>query len=59
MLGKSPSNQSELFRPMMIDYIDNQHELVLLSNKIDWNYFEKEFAPLYLKPYKNKKKRVL
>ncbi len=49
MLGKSPSNQSELFRPMMIDYIDNQHELVLLSNKIDWNYFEKEFAPLYSK----------
>jgi len=23
------------------------HELVLLSNKIDWNYFEKEFAPYY------------
>ena len=49
MLGKSPVNQSELFRPMMLDYIDNHHELVLLANKIDWSYFEKEFAPLYSK----------
>jgi IS5 family transposase len=49
MLGKSPVNQSELFRPMMLDYIDNHHELVLLANKIDWKYFEKEFEPLYSK----------
>jgi len=26
-----------------------KHELVLLSERIDWNYFEKEFAPLYSK----------
>lgn len=32
-------------------YIEDhhEHELVLLSEKIDWNYFEKEFSPLYSK----------
>lgn len=34
---------------MLVDFIDNQHELVLLSEKIDWNYFEEEFFPLYSK----------
>jgi IS5 family transposase len=34
---------------MLVDFIDNKHELVLLSEKIDWNYFEKEFSPLYSK----------
>jgi IS5 family transposase len=27
--------------------IDMQHELALLSNTIDWDYFEREFSPLY------------
>lgn len=44
MLGKK---QSELFRPMLVDFIDSRHELALLSQKIDWDYFEKEFTPLY------------
>lgn len=47
MLGKSPVPQSNLFNPMLRDFINPQHELVLLANKIDWDYFEKEFAPLY------------
>lgn len=34
---------------MLIDFIDNTHELVLLAEKVDWNYFEKEFASLYSK----------
>ena len=45
MLGKNP----KLFRPMLVDFIDDKHELVLLSEKIDWDYFEKEFSPLYSK----------
>ena len=49
MLGKNPEKKPELFRPMLVDFIDNEHELVLLSEKIDWNYFEKEFSPLYSK----------
>ncbi|MDT8414303.1 MAG: transposase, partial [Flavobacteriaceae bacterium] len=47
MLGKSPLPQSELFRPMLVDFIDKSHELFLLSEKIDWDYFENEFEPLY------------
>jgi len=27
--------------------IDNKHELALLADRIDWDYFEKEFSPLY------------
>ena len=32
---------------MLVDFIDMKHELVLLAGKIDWQYFEKEFATLY------------
>jgi IS5 family transposase len=49
MLGKNPKKLQELFRPMLVDFIDDKHELVLLSDKIDWNYFENEFSPLYSK----------
>lgn len=48
MIGKSPQkSQRDLFRPMLEDFIDMHHELVLLGNKIDWSYFEKEFTPYY------------
>jgi IS5 family transposase len=48
MKGKSPiKSQREFFRPLLEDFIDMRHELVLLGNKIDWNYFEKGFAPYY------------
>jgi len=47
-MGKSPiQNQGELFRPLLSEFIDMNHELVLLSKKIDWNYFEKEFSQFY------------
>ena len=41
--------EQELFRPLLSDFIDMDHELVLLSEKIDWTYFEREFSPLYSK----------
>jgi len=48
MLGKLPDkNQRELFRPMLADMINPSHEMVLLANTIDWNYFDNEFTPLY------------
>lgn len=47
MLGKNPQKQAEIFRPMLEDFIDKKHELVLLSQNIDWKHFEKEFEPLY------------
>lgn len=48
MLGESSSqNQQDLFKPLLKEFIDLNHELVLLSDKIDWTYFEKEFSGLY------------
>lgn len=49
MLGKNPEKQRDLFRPALLDFIDKTHELALLSDKIDWNYFEDEFSSLYSK----------
>jgi IS5 family transposase len=48
MLGKLPNNcQKNLFLPLLSEFIDMNHELILLAKKINWSYFEKEFAPLY------------
>jgi IS5 family transposase len=48
MIGKSQNrNQREMFRPMLEDFIDTRHELVLLAKAIDWSYFEKEFSSYY------------
>ncbi len=50
MLRKSNDQyQENLLAPLLADYIDKRHELVLLAEKIDWKYFEKEFLPLYSK----------
>lgn len=48
MLGKTKKIlQKNIFRPHLSDFINKDHELVLLSDKIDWQYFEDEFASLY------------
>jgi len=48
MIGKSPiKSQRDLFRPMLEEFIDMRHELVLLGKKIDWIHLEKELAPYY------------
>ena len=48
MIGKSPDQkQREIFRPLLTEFIDMDHELVLLSHQINWKYFEKEFSELY------------
>lgn len=48
MIGKLPiKSQRELFRPLLEDFIDMDHELVLLGNKIDWSYFDNEYAQYY------------
>ena len=33
MLGKNPKKQSELFLPMLVEFIDNRHELALVCDK--------------------------
>jgi IS5 family transposase len=48
MKGKSPNqNQRNLFRPVLKDIINLNHELVILANQIDWKDFEDSFSPLY------------
>jgi hypothetical protein len=48
MLGKLPvDDHRELFRTRLADLINPQHELALLANTIDWNYFENEFKGFY------------
>lgn len=48
MLGKiKKSNQKNLFKPPLVDFINNNHELVLLAGRIDWKYFEDSFSKFY------------
>ncbi len=48
MIGKSNNqNQRNFFQPLLKDFINLGHELVLLSDKIDWNHFEQEFSIYY------------
>jgi len=48
MIGKPQNqNQREMFRPLLKEFIDMSHELVLLSDKIDWYYFEDNFSQYY------------
>lgn len=48
MTGKSPNqNQKNLFLPLLREFIDVSHELVLLADKIDWKYFERSFSHYY------------
>ena len=48
MIGKTEDqNQGDLFQPLLKDFINMGHELVLLSDKIDWSYFEKDFSIYY------------
>ena len=44
---KTHQTQRDFFKPLLTDFIDLSHELILLSNKIDWNYFEQDFAQYY------------
>jgi len=48
MIGKSPNqNQMNFFQPMLKEFINMSHEMVLLADKIDWKYFEDEFSGFY------------
>lgn len=48
MIGKKASQtQRDFFKPLLTDFINLSHELILLSDKIDWNYFENDFSKYY------------
>ena len=48
MKGALPDqNQRELFHPLLSDLTGRKHEPAALADRINWDYFEKEFSPLY------------
>ncbi len=44
---KKPENQLSFLAPSLKEQLNPNHELYLLSHKIEWHYFEQEFGPLY------------
>lgn len=44
---KAVTNQLNFLAPTLKEQLNPKHELYLLSEKIDWNYFEDEFAIFY------------
>ena len=50
MIGKSPDqNQHELFRSLLSDFIDMNHELILLAKEIDLLSIETGLSVYYSK----------
>ena len=48
MLDKSPlQNQKNLFRPLLVEFINLEHPLVILANRIPWKDLEQDFSGLY------------
>jgi len=46
---KAVKNQLNFLGNTLGELLNPKHGLYLLSNEIDWDYFEKEFSPLYSK----------
>ena len=44
---KKPENQLNFLAPSVKEQLNPNHELYLLSEKVDWSYFEDEFSKLY------------
>ena len=42
-----PEEQDDLLRPRLVDMIDMRHELAKLSELIDWEFFETEWAGFF------------
>ena len=48
MIGTSPNEkQKHLFLPNLTDFINPNHQLCWLADKIDWQQFETDLASLY------------
>lgn len=48
MIGKSAiQEQRNLFQPLLKEFIDMRHELVILANEINWKELAEHFSPLY------------
>ena len=47
MLGKLPLDKGDLFRARLDSIINLNHELVRLSNELDWGWLEGQLEPFY------------
>jgi hypothetical protein len=48
MLGKKINqNQTNMFSPLLTDFINLSHELVLLSKDIQWQNIENQLSKFY------------
>jgi len=48
MFGKlKPQNQRDIFKPMLRDFIDPRHELVVLAGQVDLEWIEHELSGKY------------
>lgn len=48
MLGKLASqNQRDIFKPLLSDFVNPRHELIVLSQQTDWQCIEKELSGYY------------
>ena len=44
---KKPENQLHFLAPTLKEQLNPKNGLYLLTHAIDWDYFEREFSPLY------------
>ena len=44
---KIGSIQGNVFKVCLKSILDPEHELIILSKEIDWDYFHKEFSILF------------
>ncbi len=48
MLGKSPSQtQKNLFKPLLVEFINPDHPLSVLAQRIPWQELEQDFSGYY------------
>ncbi len=48
MLGKYlPQDQNDLFRMRLDQMVNMNHEMIVLSREVDWNWIENEFKNTY------------
>lgn len=45
--NKNLSKTDDLFRSRLDNILNLRHELITLSNSIDWNFLESKVAPFY------------
>ena len=45
--GQGPRSEADMFRSQLVNIINMRHELVLLSDRVGWGFFDERFSGLY------------